>query len=101
MPFCSVRLTSFSFFPSEIQFVIVSGGWQGQTLTKVINSTKSQQGRIILVTQCTADTTATEEREGGGTFPPQYIEVASQMCTISLVIGVMIENDVLKQEENY
>lgn len=46
--------------------------------------------------------------EGGGEgegeeeriFPPQYIEVASQMCTISLVIGAMIENDVLKQEES-
>ena len=61
-----------------------------------------------MVTQCTADTATWEERKGGEgegeeerIFPPQYIEVASQMCTISLVIGVMIENDVLKQEENY
>ena len=39
-----------------------------------------------------------------GIFPAQYIEVASQMWTISLVIGVcgvMIENDGLKQEESY
>ena len=45
-------------------------------------------------------------REGGEDtilFPPQYIyiEVASKLCTISLVIGVMIENDVLRQEESY
>ena len=84
---------------SEIQFVIVGSG----TRTRVINSSNSQWGSIIWVTQCTADTTA---REGGGRrerilFPHQHTEAASQMFAISLVIGAMIENDVLKQEESY
>ena len=56
---------------SEIQFVIVGGG----TRTRVINSSNSQWGSIIWVTQCTADTTAREggRREGEDIIPsPTY-----------------------------
>ena len=80
---------------SEIQFVIVGGGARlGQALTRsrVINSTNSQWGTIIWVTQCTADTTAREGESRGYSLPNILRLLPKCVPTISLVIGVRCDD---------